>query len=124
MILDINVLTYNPLRVAEVWMDDYRCLQSCNAGCISFCLIKSGSSCEQSELGNLTSSTQLEYFLPWIPFIPLDKAQSPDSCTTTGTGVGTSRSPVESGTLETFLRGELSGRGCSVTLSNGPPPLN
>ena len=21
---DINVLTYNPLRVAEVWMDDYR----------------------------------------------------------------------------------------------------
>ena len=23
---DINVLTYNPLRVAEVWMDDYRFL--------------------------------------------------------------------------------------------------
>ena len=53
---DINVLTYNPLRVAEVWMDDYRYLQSCNAGCISFCLIKSGSSWEQIFcLGFLTS---------------------------------------------------------------------
>ena len=31
---DINVLTYNPLRVAEVWMDDYRYLQSC---CIFLC---------------------------------------------------------------------------------------
>ena len=28
MLLDINVLTYNPLRVAEVWMDDYRFLSS------------------------------------------------------------------------------------------------
>ena len=102
LILDINVLTYNPLRVAEVWMDDYRYLQSC----ISWCF------------------TQLEHLLPWIPYIPLDEPQSADSCTTTGTGVGTSRSPVESGTLETFLRGELSGRGCSVTLSNGAPPLN
>ena len=102
MILDINVLTYNPLRVAEVWMDDYRYLQSC----ISWCF------------------TQLEHLLPWIPYIPLDEPQSPDSCTTTGTGAGTSRSPVESGTLETFRRGELSGRGCSVTLSNGAAPLN
>ena len=31
---DINVLTYNPLRVAEVWMDDYRYLESC---CIFLC---------------------------------------------------------------------------------------
>ena len=95
MILDINVLTYNPLRVAEVWMDDYRYLQYC----ISFCF------------------TQLEYFLLWIPHLP--QPQPPDSCTTTGTGVGTSRSPAESGTLGTSRRGEHLGRGSSATLSNG-----